>query len=264
MRMESLFLKLKSANDPTRYWNETRPKLQKKIERLNGRNTGFNIDPFHRYDATTIVQLLELPYPDLEILARSDFAIENYYREKSNLFDHESIFVEESRESIPCAKFAHKIVLQSDGKNYESWSRLSFLTGAAGSKGTKKHIYAPKNKFSMFLKGFGYNEAERTAIFNGSGLLENPKRLFMYARFEDEIGVSRSSKYGALKTAIIKVQVDRVLRPKRKYRSSTGKELSRSQGYQLEIHGYPICEGELEDDFPEAKNKIMKQALKLS
>jgi len=260
MRIKELFTKLKETDEIDRCWDELQPKLQKKITRLNARNTQFQIERFHDYNPTTIIQYLQIPRLELEILSETDFSIENYYREANNLLHLDIIYNEQTRQPIRCYRGSDKLIIEPMGQTWESWSRPSYLTG---TKSYTKHLYKPKSNYSTFAKGLNYKELEHLTFFKGRGLAENNKRLFMYAAFDQIIGTARSSKDLEEPTRVVKVQIDRVYRPKRTYISASGKKLHRKQGFMLNVHGYPISMRELEQEFPEGKNQIVKEELPL-
>lgn len=149
------------------------------------------------------------------------------------------------------------ILIEAEGGVVSSWSGVRSLTGVGKGK-ISKHLPNTSNKLaSRFFSTMHPNSLELTVFKKGVGHFSTPSRIFMYGQFESEIGkaVDRSSQ--TVPTKFLKVQFDRVARPKR---GSANKKTS--QGYFVNCHGYPISQNELYADFPAGANTVCGMALK--
>lgn len=138
----------------------------------------------------------------------------------------------------------------------ESWANVRSASHL-GVGGTAKHLpNTVDKKASRFLPGISVPDLEYLIFEHGRGHFDGKARLYMYALFQADVGLVIDRKKQE-RSNIVKVQFDRVARPKCERRTQDGETVWRAQGYQVQSHGYPISEAELRADFPAGADAVL-------
>ncbi len=148
------------------------------------------------------------------------------------------------------------ILIKSIDGCVRSWSAVRSLTGYGRGK-ISKHLSASRYpNASRFSDKYNPVNLELAVFASGVGHLSGASRIFMYGRFNASIGMASDGAGNYVPTEYVKVQFDKVARPKR------GPENRKtSQGYFLKSHGFPISLRELQTDFPAGAACVKKMAL---
>ncbi len=175
----------------------------------------------HEADENAIKNVAQYNLKDL-FLRKNEMLLE---------YDSHETFMWIGNEELIARREENRIVMLNPAINkVQSWYDIKHAK-------TNKH-QGVKAYNSKFLCDREYAELE---VFNhGIGILD-PRyahgRMFMFHRFEDEIGESKDEL-----TNIVKLQVDRFPRPR--------------GFYKLEIHGYPISESDLRHEPKVIRDKL--------
>lgn len=206
-------------------------------------------------------ELLEyLDLPDVAAMVHAEPARRLHLAEHFRTANRETIFSRKGGSGLLCLRTKAGLLIETEDGKVQSWSRPRSITGH-GKDMLAKHLFGTKSKgASFFDRGTLAVELESRAYTHGVGHLAGPRRLFMYARFEKNVGSVVNPEVGkAGPTDLIKVQFDRVNRPKYKPRGGR----PRQQGFYLQAHGYPINREELRRDFPAGAAVVENLSLRL-
>jgi hypothetical protein len=177
--------------------------------------------------------------------------------EPSKMADRRTIYTHGSGYGVLSWRDRSAILIELKNGVVCSWSGVRSVTGVGSGK-YGKHLPKTGNKqASRFLPTVHPTNLELTVFEKGIGHFSTPSRIFMYGRFGVNIGATVDKSFKTTPTQILKVQFDRVARPKR------GPENNKtSQGYFVKCHGFPISERELQADFPAGANIVAAMTLK--
>jgi hypothetical protein len=178
------------------------------------------------------------------------------------LTSREIVFSAQNGRSVECFRDASTLLINREdlGKT-QSWSRLMSISRAHGASAYPKHLHAPKYRGAeaKYHAGVDPARAEARAVMQGFGHLDTENRILFYGRFADQIGVT--GRQGArMETDLLCVQLDRVPRPSVRRRLQNG-TASHLQGWEVQMHGYPVSDGELRRHFPSGAEGVRALAL---
>ena len=96
---------------------------------------------------------------------------------------------------------------------------------------------------------------ESLVIEKGVGLIKSPKLAYFFAKFNKSIGKLANT---GRNTDLVKVQVEQRLRPARLVGNRKQK-----QGVFYVMHGYPISDGDLQQDTGKLYSNVISNLIKL-
>lgn len=149
------------------------------------------------------------------------------------------------------------LLIESSPGKAIAWNGFRSITGVGTGK-YSKHINKTNSASFYYSENANPAMLEFKVFSSGIGYFCNPSRIFMYGRFNFDIGETVKTNRRNCPTRVLKLQIDRVSRPK-----IGPPERKRRQGYFLKCHGFPISITELERDFPKGAAAVKAMAFTL-
>jgi hypothetical protein len=224
------------------------------VARTLDRPWGKDLDTFvnHHLD-DPIVEALLLPTADLRF-----FLARLAGRTRTNI-----VFGSPTGPGIECYRGASTLLINESGQAREtvSWSRRLSISKSTGKNPYKKHLHEPRynGREAKYNADVVPALVESAAVKNGLGY-GRADRLFFFGRFASPVGQTGRGG-GRSETHYLKVQLDRVARETTPRLLKSGRTSRHLQGMEIHMHGYPISEQELRDDFPIGAAAVMSLAI---
>ena len=241
--------------------------LKSKIKRVTTRlnKVGFNIS-IRSWDNLLINDLdyffneyssLE---SELKVLCDYEINIEFYFMSINGHTQACRIYDESKKEFLESFSYKKRLVFKESISKLTTWSYIDSLSDrylvTKNAQPYTKHLYSKsrvKLKHSMYAETINPVIAEALVVEEGFGLIKSPNLAYFFARLNQTVGkLSGSCK----PTDLIKVQVEKRLRPMRLVGNKKHK-----QGFYYVMHGYPISDGDLQQDTGALYNKVKSHIL---
>ena len=215
-------------------------------------------------DVTTFVNHgMHDPIVDDLLLATADLRF--FLARRVDRTSHSILYDAPAGDGVECFRDATTLLLNLLGRvgTTESWSRCLSISRSGGHNAHRKHLYEAsyRGDQAKYAADVLPRSVEAAAVRGGLGHFDGV-RIFFYARFATAIGTTGPQE-ARTPTHVIKVQLDRVHRPRVMRRHKDGSTSRRADGREVHMHGYPISVGELRGDFPVGAAQVLALALPL-
>ncbi|QYX66670.1 hypothetical protein K2227_10310 [Shewanella putrefaciens] len=199
---------------------------------------------------------------DLMILLGYEIDIEFYFMNLNRYTKFDRLYDCITNNWLESFSYNNRLLYKDPSHKIRTWSYIESLSSrnliTKNAKPYTKHLYNKRQKnlqHSMYSQCINPQLLESLVIEKGVGLIKSPKLAYFFAKCNKSIGNLANT---GRNTDLVKVQVEPRLRPARLVGNRKQK-----QGVFYVMHGYPISDGDLQQDTGKLYSNVISNLIKL-